>query len=196
MKLEELRQEARKIGLEVGAKDTKGSLMRRIRDFHNTPDETLMTVGRFKGVPFSDVPESYGKWASEEEKANHDNMHPDLMRFVKWRRSTRQRDLEARTRTARNDPEVYAKIPPPPVSETGCSAGYASSSTWDMVGGQETLPIPPKVRTKPKDKRESPSSEQPARMDQEVSLSVTSEIQALETRLAVLRDQHALNRQG
>ena len=195
VKLEELRKEAQKVGLEIGAKDTKGSLMRRIRDFHATPDETLMTVGRFKGVPFSDIPETYGKWASEEEKANHDNMHPDLMRFVQWRRTTKARRLEA-ARTRREDPEVNARVPPPPLSETGYSAAYASRAQWDLVQETGTLPIAPKSRARAKDKRAGSSSDEPERMDQEVGRSVTEEIQALETRLAVLRDQNNLYRQN
>jgi HAMP domain-containing protein len=195
MKLEELVQEAKKVGLAVGSKETRGSLMRRLRDHHRTPDETLMTVGRFKGIPYYEVPETYGKWASDEERANHDNMHPDLMRFVKWRRAARQRSLEESS-THLNDPEVNAKVPPPPISETGYSAGYASSASWDLIQEHGTLPIAPKSRAKVRDKRAGPSIPAATRMEQDVGADVTEEIQALETRLAVLRDRNALHRQA
>ena len=195
MKLEELVKEAKAVGLAVGPKETRGSLMRRIRDHHRTPDETLMTVGRFKGIPYYEVPETYGRWASDEEKANHDNMHPDLMRYVKWRRASRQRTTQAGAASSLDDPEERAKVKPPPISETGYSAGYASSVSWDLVGEHGTLPIAPKSRPKGRDKRGNPTKEQAAKMDQEVGQEVADEIQALETRLAVLRDQHALHRQ-
>ena len=199
MKLEDLRREAQKVGLPLASNDSKGSLMRRIRDFQSTPSETLMVVGRFKGLPYSEVPESYGQWASDEEKVNHDNMHPDLMRYVKWRRSQKEKRTQRREMggsSSLDDPETKAKIAPPPLSETGYSAGYASSVSWDLVGEHGTLPIAPKSRAKGRDKRENPTKEKPTKMEQDVGEEVAEEILALETRLAVLRDQHALHRQA
>ena len=48
MTLAELRDEAMKSGIEPAPKESKGSLMLRIRDAR-APDETVMTIGRFKG---------------------------------------------------------------------------------------------------------------------------------------------------
>eukprot|EP00439_Symbiodinium_sp_Y106_P040342 s2167_g4.t4 len=69
MSLAELRSEAEHVGIGYGPKETKGSIMLRIRDALS-PDQTLMTVGRHTGVPYIDVPETYGDWASEEERRN------------------------------------------------------------------------------------------------------------------------------
>ena len=195
MKLDELRQEAKKVGLAASSSDTKGSLMRRIRDHYSTPCETVMTIGRFKGIPYSEIPETYGRWASDEEKANHDNMHPDLMRFVKWRRASKQRAAELGAAGSSYDPEAQARVPPPPISETGYSAEYASNASWDLVKEHGTMPLVPQSKAKGKDKRGNPSKVQTVKMDQYVEQEVADEIQALETRLAVLRDQHSLHRQ-
>ena len=77
------------------------------------------------------IPEKYGDWASEEERQNGDNMHPDLKRYVTWRRLKRTMDAKATTENMYlkygNDPEANAKVPPPPVSETG----YGSA--WSVV---------------------------------------------------------------
>ena len=130
MTLAELRDEAMKSGIEPAPKESKGSLMLRIRDAR-APDETVMTIGRFKGSSYPQIPEKYGDWASEEERQNGDNMHPDLKRYVTWRRLKRTMDAKATTENMYlkygNDPEANAKVPPPPVSETG----YGSA--WSVV---------------------------------------------------------------
>ncbi|CAE7822217.1 GIP [Symbiodinium sp. CCMP2456] len=124
MNLSELREEAIKMNLPVHDKESKGTLMLRIRDAA-APSSTVMTVGRFRGTPFNEVPESYGAWASEEERQNGDNMHTDLKRFVNWRRHMRAQPKASMTppRSAASylDVETYASVPPPPMSETGSS---------------------------------------------------------------------------
>ncbi|CAE7658216.1 RE1 [Symbiodinium sp. CCMP2456] len=89
MSLPELRAEAEAIGIGYGPKETKGSLMLRIRDAV-APDQTIMTVGRHRGVPYVEIPDNYGAWASEEERVNGTNMHPDLKRYVTWRREKKE----------------------------------------------------------------------------------------------------------
>ena len=91
MSLAELRLEAARVEVEFSEKDTKGALMLKIRDAV-APNETVMTLGRFKGSSYADIPENYGAWASEEEKVNGTNMHPDLKRFVVWRRRHRTKE--------------------------------------------------------------------------------------------------------
>ena len=52
MTLRELQAEADEMELPYGEKENKGSLMLRIRDAR-APDQTVMTLGRFKGTPTS-----------------------------------------------------------------------------------------------------------------------------------------------
>ena len=124
MTLAELRDEAMKSGIEPAPKESKGSLMLRIRDAR-APDETVMTIGS----SYPQIPEKYGDWASEEERQNGDNMHPDLKRYVTWRRLKRTMDAKATTENMYlkygNDPEANAKVPPPPVSEPGYGRAWS-----------------------------------------------------------------------
>ena len=140
MNLTQLRAEAQRVGLEWGARDTRGTLMLRIRD-HVAPDLTVMTLGRFKGSFYKDIPDQYGDWASDEERANP-TMHPDLRRFVTWRRhkkESREKTYSAASRSA-VDPEIDSMIPAPPLTETG----YTNAS-WDIVGPEMSLPLPPRT---------------------------------------------------
>ena len=89
MKLQELKEEAEKIGLEYGEKVTRGALIRNIRDYHGTPSNTVMTIGKHRGNTYAQIPLSYGRWADAEEKVNGANMHPDLRRYVMWYRRNR-----------------------------------------------------------------------------------------------------------
>ena len=113
MKLQELCEEADKIGVPYNTKTRKGVLLRQIRDYHDTPSETVMTIGRHRGNTYSQVPRSYAEWACKEDPSN---MHPDLQRFVTWHR--RRKDPERRQHVPRTvqmqNPEKYAKNPPPP----------------------------------------------------------------------------------
>ena len=113
MNLGELREEAKRLNLEVGPRDTKGSLMLRIRDAA-APATTVMTVGRFRGSPFGEIPDAYGAWASEEERQNGANMHVDLKRFVMWRRHARNAE-KTEKKPAKSTPnyldvETYASV--------------------------------------------------------------------------------------
>ncbi|CAE7329121.1 GIP, partial [Symbiodinium sp. CCMP2456] len=183
MSLAQLRSEAQRIGLEYGTRETRGALMLRIRD-HVAPDQTVMTLGRFKGSFYKDVPEQYGDWASEEERANP-NMHPDLRRYVNWRRYQKETQAAAySTATASSmAPEINSKIPPPPLSETGYS-----NNTWDVVSSEMTLPIPPRAtqaKAKAAASKTAPRTrvreeEQPRRMEQEIEPEVLTEIEMLE----------------
>ena len=86
MTRDELVEEAIGLGIDVGHKETRGSIMLKIRDF-TAPDDTVMTIGRFRGETYMNIPTTYADWASDEERANGDNMHPELKRFVIWRRN-------------------------------------------------------------------------------------------------------------
>ncbi|CAE7790778.1 GIP, partial [Symbiodinium necroappetens] len=131
MTRDELVEEAIGLGIDVGQKETRGSIMLKIRDF-TAPDDTVMTIGRFRGETYMNIPATYADWASDEERANGDNMHPELKRFVIWKRNQKVKeaatDRKAKPRQRGYlDVEDNAMIPPPPVSETG-----ASASAWDM----------------------------------------------------------------
>ncbi|CAE7769429.1 RE1 [Symbiodinium sp. CCMP2592] len=201
MTIAELREEADKLKIPLGTKETKGSLMLKIRDT-TAPDSTVMTIGRFRGSSYMDIPENYGAWASEEERKNGSNMSPDLKRFVTWRRHRRAQGSRASMPSrGYKDPEMDAMVPPPPLSETG-------SSVWGVVedpSGSLTnwRPIPPSSSTrgmhdwrpeapsnsvtpftKAKATRRERSPEEKIRMEQEVDPETMKEIQALEAKLA------------
>ncbi|OLQ15724.1 Copia protein [Symbiodinium microadriaticum] len=189
MTLNDLRAEADRIGLEVGPKETRGSLMLRIRDAA-CPDDTVMVVGRFKGNTYKDIPENYAQWASDEERANGQCMSPDLKRFVQWRRYRRTRQTtEASSSHTRRDPEEYSVIPAPPVSETGCSASWAMVSE-KADGYMKDAPIPPRPRAstssstaakpKPMRRERSPNTEDRTYMDQDITEETRKEIEMLE----------------
>ncbi|CAE7925557.1 GIP [Symbiodinium necroappetens] len=199
MNLAELRNEAGRIGMETGPKETRGSLMLRIRDA-TCPDDTVMVVGRFKGNTFADIPDNYGNWASDEERANGQNMSPDLKRFVQWRRHRRATATTSSTMSSYNraNPEANSVIPAPPISETGCSSEWALLSE-DLNGYMKDAPYPPRSRTgpplttaaktKPGRRERSPDREGKTYMDQEISEETREEIEKLEARLAVLKDR-------
>ncbi|CAE7227655.1 RE2, partial [Symbiodinium sp. CCMP2592] len=177
MNLDELKAEAHKMELTVKSGDTKGSLMLR-RD-EAAPADTVMTIGRFRGTTFAQIPDNYGDWASEEERQNGTNMHNDLKRFVVWRRHRRSKGQNTPAAAASTmeptylDAETYATVPPPPISET-------ASSSWAMVADYESAFS---EGYNPHD------SEGPERMEQEIDPATMDEIQALEARLATLRDR-------
>ncbi|CAE7025469.1 GIP, partial [Symbiodinium sp. CCMP2456] len=198
MNLAELREEATKMNLSVHDKESKGTLMLRIRDAA-APSTTVMTVGRFRGTLFSEVPESYGAWASEEERQNGDNMHTDLKRFVNWRRHMRAQPKASMTppRSAASylGVETYASVQPPPMSETGSSSWAAVESVWsgysELHGWRPVLPqnlVPEMAAAKAKrqaSRARPPPGEEPARMEQEIAEETLMEIHALETRLEI-----------
>ena len=188
MTLEELRATASGMGLEVGKTENKGAIMLLIRD-HAAPDSTVLTLGRFKGSRYTEIPETYGAWASEEERQNGANMHPDLKRFVVWRRNRRRMDGATSAASKTYDFEEHAKIPPPPISETGSTCSH-----WTMVSERDK-PYPPKISgpdAKAKSKRRQGASGS-ERMEQTVPDDVREEIAQLETKLAALRDRAGLD---
>ncbi|OLQ05449.1 Copia protein [Symbiodinium microadriaticum] len=150
MRLQELKDEAMKVGLPVPEKATRGTLMRNIRDYHATPGNTLMTIGKHKGNTYEQVPRSYGLWADAEEKANGANMHPDLRRYVMWFRRQANPDLPEQVTTLdkMNNPEKYAVVSFPEgsmKSDTDLSWDEVRSMpTGNKKGyGQEQLPLRP-----------------------------------------------------
>ena len=187
MSRDELVEEAEKLGTDVGPKDPKGAIMLRIRD-HAAPDSTVMTMGSFRGEAFVNIPDAYGDWASEEERVNGDNMHPEMKRFVTWRRRHKLKKNTAgyaSKNKARNylDVETSALIPPPPISETG-----ATSSSWDVVERMSTSSGATAKGTSRPPRRTLEPTMDTQRMERDVEPHVMEEIRNLEARLACLRD--------
>ena len=223
MNLLEPRNEASRLGISYTAKDTKALLTLRIRDT-TCPDETLMTLGRFQGIMYKDIPKGYANWTVREMEVNRDNMHPDLLRFALWHQDRMKAAAQGYSYQGNrlDRCETEAKIPPPPVSETG------SSASWMVIHGEDTpkapettrrrsepmltatssaekdilpkdtdddltRPIPPKAQGTVRRRTEA-TTPTTTRMDQDVPEVVKREIQELETRLALLRDASGLSR--
>ncbi|CAE7600926.1 GIP, partial [Symbiodinium microadriaticum] len=189
-----------KVGLPVPEKATRGALMRNIRDYHATPGNTLMTIGKHKGNTYEQVPRSYGLWADAEEKANGANMHPDLRRYVMWFRRQANPDLPEQVTTLdkMNNPEKYAVVSFPEgsmKSDTDLSWDEVRSMpTGNKKGyGQEQLPLRPQPSSSSSSsrptKRPVAKDKGTARMGIEPDPKVLDEIRALETRLATLKQQ-------
>ncbi|CAE7821075.1 KdelR [Symbiodinium sp. CCMP2456] len=189
MSRDELVEEAEKLGILVGAKETRGSLMLKIRD-HTAPDDTVMTIGRFRGESYVNIPQSYAEWASEEEKINGDNMHPELKRFVMWRRSQKTLGTPRSSKAGGKqrgylDVEENAMIPPPPFSETG-----ASASAWDVVERMSEHPAAAPKSSARSTRRPLEDDLGTRRMEKDAEPHVMEEIRALEERLACLKAVH------
>ncbi|CAE7504711.1 RE1 [Symbiodinium sp. CCMP2592] len=190
MSLAELRVEADRMGMDVGPRETRGSLMLRIRDAA-CPDETVMAIGRFKGSSFMDIPENYGAWASEEERANG---HEPRLEEV----------CPVETTPPRSEGHSTELL-----DETQGPGGRRldSTSTSERDGGSEggymkDAPYPPKVSTrtglvakaKAVRRDRSPDGSERTYMDQDIAKETQEENEMLEARLAALKDNGAADR--
>ncbi|CAE7245906.1 unnamed protein product [Symbiodinium sp. CCMP2592] len=64
MNLPDLKEKAREMGVMVPDKITKGNLLRLIRSTLSTEGDMIMTIGRWKGSLYREIPDSYGSWAA------------------------------------------------------------------------------------------------------------------------------------
>ncbi|CAE7261007.1 RE2 [Symbiodinium sp. CCMP2592] len=83
MNLPDLKEKAREMGVMVPDKITKGNLLRLIRSTVSTESDTVMTIGRWKGSLYREIPDSYGSWAAAEV-ARSQNSSPELAMFARW----------------------------------------------------------------------------------------------------------------
>ena len=83
LNLPELREKATRLGVDYPDKATKGILFKLIREAVNTLANTLMTIGRWRGCEYHEIPQDYGRWALEEITRSV-NCHPDLVRYARW----------------------------------------------------------------------------------------------------------------
>ncbi|CAE7388702.1 RE2, partial [Symbiodinium sp. KB8] len=196
MKLAELKAEADRIGVMYASGVTRGTLMRHIRDYHETPDNTVMNIGRYRGSAYFQVPLSYAQWADQEERANGVNMSPDLKRFVLWFRRKKAKEATGNGPTRAEmmqEPEKYAKVPYPGGSET--SQSWENVTVMNEVDKQQRPFIPESSGAKSmassstsgKRTAERPNTKE--RMSVEPDPNVLDEIRALEQRLALLKDK-------
>ncbi|CAE7294300.1 GIP [Symbiodinium sp. CCMP2592] len=81
--LPELRAKANELHFAIPEKASKGLILKLVRESLNTPANTLMTIGRWRGCEYQEIPASYGNWAMEETRRS-DNSHPDLIRYARW----------------------------------------------------------------------------------------------------------------
>ncbi|CAE7236343.1 Faim2, partial [Symbiodinium sp. KB8] len=200
MRLDELKAEAKKVGLPFAEKATRSVLMRNIRDFYATPQDTVMTIGKHKGNMFAQIPLSYGKWADEEEKVNGANMHPDLRRYVIWfRRQMRDDHVEEPTTLEKmTNPEKYAVINLEDFASSAGSSdlswaeaqsiadkkgkGYAKEAMKTFQGGPSTMkattPMTSSSSSQRSGKRRPESDKGTTRMGMEPSMEMKEEIAA------------------
>ncbi|CAE7255000.1 RE2 [Symbiodinium sp. CCMP2592] len=157
MKLADLKMEADRIGVIYDSKVTRGTLMRHIRDYHETPDNTIMQIGRYKGNAFFQIPRQYAEWACREERENGINMSADLKRFVLWyRRKTEEKETTRgpSRREMMEEPERYAKVPYP---------GSASSRSWEEVSAMSSVDKDQRPLTPSSSTIQTPTKASPAK---------------------------------
>ncbi|OLP87671.1 hypothetical protein AK812_SmicGene31085 [Symbiodinium microadriaticum] len=83
MKHGELVAKAKEMGVDVPDRVTKGNLLRLVRTAVGTTGDTVMTIGRWKGCLYREIPQSYAQWALEETTRT-DNSSPELIMFARW----------------------------------------------------------------------------------------------------------------
>lgn len=138
--LDELVKKATAQGITMPDKPTRGWLMRAIRDASNTPADTVVPFGKFKGWMYREIPAPYLEWAMAEVEGNP-NSSMDLQRLASWAKSekTKGKTVLSKTRSLATDPEALAKIPPPSVKDmfdgpSGSDASWSQVSTTRSKG--------------------------------------------------------------
>ena len=178
MTLAELRAKANELKVEYGTSTTKGNLLRLIRDSLNTPDQELMKIGKFKGLQFCEIPRSYGEWTVRElEKADTRPGAGEIRALVQ----AEAREGEAKGYSSQDVPAPY----PSSTAATRRSTSPMSISTgrtsWDLVGERSSTTSTRRRARKDIDEEKN--------MEAEIDPEVASEIQELETKLALLKDK-------
>ena len=181
MTLAELRGKADELGVEYTSKTTKGNLIRLIRDSVATPGSELMKIGKYKGYEFQEIPRQYGMWAAREVRMSS-SPHVELVRFARW-----WEEKEYNQHYGDQDSiEANATVPYP--SDTASATGSCRTTGWDVVTEDRLnkmnsdLPVAPKAS-----KRGAPVSG--ASMESEPDPATLEEINALEARLAALKQK-------
>lgn len=179
----ELKEQAKKEGIPVPSKATKGWLIHQLRESRSTPADTVVPFGKFKGWLYREVPPGYLRWAVAEAKEKADEAHPDLRRLANWAKEELERVAQTNpaTRALVKDPEALASVPVPTLEEL--SEGQSSASAWSRVSSARPAPKsfhPPKRTSRRSDMEED-------LVDLTDVPDPAEEILVLEARLAALR---------
>ena len=185
LNLPELQCKADELGVTYPSKVTKGMLLKLIREHTDTPANTLMTIGRWRGCEYREIPSDYGRWAIQEVSRSA-NCHTDLVRYARWF----QEELETKAaKTKIPDEEVDASY----VNYKARTSRGPSSTTssWETVSA-----TPEKVRSGkgyPKNQVKRNSDDAKGKTEGEMESrpdpAVLEEIYQLETKLAILKDK-------
>ena len=70
----------------------------------STGADTLMTIGRWKGCLYKEIPHDYGRWAVKETERTA-NSSPELIMYARWWRDNKQ-DIPRR-RPSRRAPATW-----------------------------------------------------------------------------------------
>ena len=107
--------------------------MRMIRDAKNTPGQTVVTFGKFKGWMYQEVPMGYLQWSLQEMRSNP-SAHPELVKLATWAATEverREKSSSSRMSMAK-DPEANAVVPPPKMKDLP-RHGESSDASWSRV---------------------------------------------------------------
>ena len=181
MTLAELLEMAKKLGVTVPEKHTKGLVIRMIREKTESAGERVEPFGRHKGWLYREVPEGYLRWAIEETGAKGSAASEDLRHLARYA----EEKLKKKASVDSDDPEFNAAVPYVPEPSTSSSWSVLESQGYPRSGGQ--MPMRPNLRPK-----RTPDEGTVSNMDQEIPEDVTEEITQLETRLALLRDRSGM----
>ncbi|CAE7435682.1 unnamed protein product, partial [Symbiodinium sp. CCMP2456] len=192
MKIEDLRKKAKEMGVDVPDKVTKGNLLRLVRTSVSTTGDMVMTIGRWKGSLFRDIPNSYGKWALEEITRAEGNCSPELAMYAKWWQNQQLAlSTTAEIMDEESDQDYPANTHPTSTPSRGSWEEVSVTKTKGYSGSTG------KGNTKATPKRDNQVLHEKDEkiMDSQPDPSTLAEIQALETKLAILKDKARSSRQ-
>ena len=189
LNLPELRAKAQELDVDLPERATRGLILKLIRASLNTPANTLMTIGRWRGSEYREIPSSYGRWAVEET-ARSDNAHPDLIRYARWFENNLK---EKANRTKVPDDESDSNY-----QATNTKTAGTTKDSWDAASVL-TVPVVKnssgKGSTKSAKRSNHELKDKSGYMEAKPDEAVTEEIQALELRLALLKDKARSSRE-
>ncbi|CAE7510826.1 GIP [Symbiodinium sp. CCMP2592] len=185
MTMPELTKKATEMGVHVPEKVTKGALLKLIRDTVSSPGDTIMTIGRWKGSLYTEIPDSYGSWAAAEV-ARSPNSSPELVMYARWW-SEQQKNKAGRAKIPVED-EDYEGTISSRRSPTSTGTSWEEVTVTPSKGYRQSSG---KGNTKTTPKRMSPEllEKTEGKMDSQADAAVLQEIADLETKLAILKDK-------
>ena len=168
----------------------------RDMDGDEISDQTVVTFGRYQGCAFKDVPTSYTDWAIREAETS-DNTDPQLTQMANWA-AARKAGKAHTSQTGKQplDPEVAAKIKPPPMDvecvpvappkpTARAAKKPATSTNSSSAASTASFEVVHQVGTKGRRNQNPSDSSMP-------SPEALSEVQLLEQQLALARQKHGM----